>query len=126
MIKVESVKVGNYDFLHSETFVLSNARDVSFFIADETDQKLKLSIRLSDNPEEHNSIKPDENDNNHLRLVIKVTPGEKLVSREFVLIGTFDQDSKPLYMSFYASVLNESSRVLTLNLYTLKHGEDIG
>lgn len=124
-MRLEDIKVGNYDLLHTETFILANARDVSFNIVDSTPQKLKLTIRLSDNPEEHSSVRPDENDNHHLRLVIKVTPGEKMVSKEFVMVGTFDEDSKPLYMSFYASSLNGVSRILILNFYTLKHGEDI-
>ena len=125
-MRLEDIKVGAYDLLHTETIVLANARDVSFYIADNTPQKLKLSIRLTDNPEEHNSLKPDENDNHHLKLVVKVTPGEKLVSKEFIMVGTFDDDSKPLYMSFYVSALNDVSRVIILNFYTLKHGEDIG
>ena len=124
-MRLEDIKVGNYDLLHTETFILATARDVSFNIVDSTPQKLKLTIRLSDNPEEHSSFRPDENDNHHLRLVIKVTPGEKMVSKEFVMVGTFDEDSKPLYMSFYASSLNGVSRILILNFYTLKHGEDI-
>lgn len=123
---LEEIKVGNYNLLYSETFVLSNAREVSFYIADNTPQRLKMTIRLTDNPEEQNSIKPDENDDHHFRLVFKNTPGEKLVSREFITIGTYDQDSKPLFMSFYVMALNELSRVMTLNFYTLKHGEDIG
>jgi hypothetical protein len=125
-MKIEEIKVGNYEFLRTETFVLSNARDVSFYITDNTPQRLKFSIRLSNNPEEQSSIRTDKDDNHHLRLVIKVLPGEKMVSKEFAMIGTYDDDSKPLYMSFYASALNEVSRVLVLNFYTLKHGEDIG
>lgn len=125
-MKLEDIKVGAYDLLHTETIVLANARDLSFYIADNTPQKLKFTIRLSDNPEESNSLKTDENDSHHLRLVIKVLPGEKLVSREFIKVGTFDDDSKPLYMSFYVSALNDVSRILMLNFYTLKHGEDIG
>ena len=125
-MRLEEIKVSDYDYLMSETFVLSNARDVSFYISDNTPQKLKISIRLSGNPEDHNSMKPDENDNHHLKIIIQISPGEKYVSREFVLVGTYDEDSKPLYMSFYASALNELSRVLVLNFYTLKHGEDIG
>lgn len=125
-MEIEEIKIGNYDLLFSKTFVLANARDVSFYITDNTPQKLKFSIRLSENPDEHNSIVADENDSHHLRLVIKVAPGEKLVSKEFVLVGTYDEDSKPLYMSFYATSFNEVSRLLVLNFYTLKHGEDIG
>lgn len=125
-MRLEDIKISNYDLLYSETFVLANARDVSFFIADNTPQRLKFTIRLSDSPEEHISLHPDENDSHHLRLVIKVSPGEKLVSKEYVLVGTYDEDSKPLYMSFYATSLNEVSRFLILNFYTLKHGEDIG
>ncbi len=125
-MKLEDIKVGAYDLLHTETIVLANARDLSFYIADKTPQKLKFTIRLSDNPEESNSLKTDENDSHHLRLVIKVLPGEKLVSREFIKVGTFDDDSKPLFMSFYVSALNDVSRILMLNFYTLKHGEDIG
>ena len=125
-MRLEDVKVGAYNLLHTENIVLANARDVSFYIADNTSQKLKFTIRLSDDPEESNSFKPDSNDSHHLRLVIKVTPGEKLVSREFIMVGTYDDDSKPLYMSFYVSALNDVSRVLILNFYTLKHGEDIG
>lgn len=123
---LEEIKVGNYEFLYSETFVLSNAREVSFYIADNTPQRLKMTIRVTNNSEEQNSIKPDENDNHHIRLVLKNTPGERLVSREFVSIGTYDQDSKPLFMSFYVTALNDVSRVMILNFYTLKHGEDIG
>lgn len=123
---LEEIKVGNYEFLYSETIVLSNAREVSFYIADNTPQRLKMTIRLTDNPEEQNSIKADENDSHHIRLVFKNTPGEKLVSREFITIGTYDQDSKPLFMSFYVNALNDVSRVMILNFYTLKHGEDIG
>lgn len=125
-MKLEDIKVGDYELLQSETFILSNTRDVSFFITDNTPQRLKFTIRLSDKPEEQNSLKTDENDDHHLRFVIKLTSGQKVVSKEYVMIGTFDDDSKPLYISFYASALNEVSRVLVLNLYTLKHGEDIG
>ncbi len=125
-MKLEEIKVGNYDFLFSETLVLSNARDVSFYIADNTPQRLKMTIRFTDDPDEQNSIKPDENDRSHMRLVLKNTPSEKLVSREFISIGTFDSDSKPLFMSFYVTALNDVSRVMILNFYTLKHGEDIG
>ena len=125
-MKLEDIKVGDYDLLYSKSFVLSNARDVSFYITDNTPQRLKFSIRLSDDPEEQNSLKTDENDNHHLKLLIKVQRGGKMVSKEFVMIGTYDEDSKPLYMSFYATALNEVSRVLVLNFYTLKHGEDIG
>ena len=125
-MRLENIKVGAYNLIHTETIVLANARDVSFYIADETPQKLKLSIRLSDNPEESNSLKPDAKDSHHLSLVIKVAPGEKLVSREFIMVGTFDNDSKPLYMSFYVSALNDVSRVIMFNFYTLKHGEDVG
>ncbi len=125
-MKLEDIKVGDYDLLYSKSFILSNARDVSFYITDNTPQRLKFSIRLSDNPEEQSSLKTDENDHHHLKLLIKVSPGGKMVSKEFVMIGTYDEDSKPLYMSFYASALNEVSRVLILNFFTLKHGEDIG
>lgn len=125
-MELEEIKVGNYDFLYGETFVLSNAREVSFYIADDTPQRLKMTIRLTDNPEEQNSIKPDENDSHHIRLVFKNAPGEKIVSRKFITIGTYDQDSKPLFMSFFVTALNDVSRVMTLNFYTLKHGEDIG
>lgn len=125
-MKLEEIKVGDYDLLKSESFVLSNTRDVSFYIADDTPQRLKFSIRLSDNPEEQNSFKTDENDDHHLKLVIKLASGEKFVSKEFVRIGTYDVDSKPIYMSLYASALSDVARVLVLNFYTLKHGEDIG
>lgn len=125
-MKLQDIKVGDYDLLYSKSFILSNARDVSFYITDNTPQRLKFSIRLSENQEEQSSLKTDENDNHHLKLLIKVLPGGKMVSKEFVMIGTYDEDSKPLYMSFYASALNEVSRVLVLNFYTLKHGEDIG
>lgn len=125
-MKLQDIKVGEYDLLYSKSFILSNARDVSFYITDNTPQRLKFSIRLSENQEEQSSLKTDENDNHHLKLLIKVLPGGKMVSKEFVMIGTYDEDSKPLYMSFYASALNEVSRVLVLNFYTLKHGEDIG
>jgi hypothetical protein len=125
-MRLEDIKVGNYDLLHSETFILANARDVSFYIADNTPQKLKFSIRLSDSPDEHYSLRTDEKDDHHLRLIIKVSPGEKKISKEFVIIGYYDDDSKPLYMSFYVYSLNSVSRVLVLNFYTLKHGEDIG
>lgn len=125
-MKLEEIKVGDYDLLYSKSFILSNTRDVSFSISDNTPQKLRFSIRLSDNPEEQSSLNMVDNDNHHLRMVIKVTPGEKMVSKELVMIGSYDEDSKPLYMSFYASALNDVSRVLVLNFYTLKHGEDIG
>jgi len=125
-MKLEDIKVGDYDLLYSKSFILSNARDVSFYITDNTPQRLKFSIRLSENPEEQSSLKTDENDHHHLKLLINVSPGGIMVSREFVMIGTYDEDSKPLYMSFYASALNEVSRVLILNFYTLKYGEDIG
>lgn len=125
-MKLEDIKVGTYDLLLTETIVLANARDLSFYITDNTSQKLKFTIRLSENPGDTNSLKIDSNDSHHLRLVIKVVPGEQLVSRKFIMVGTFDEDSKPLYMSFYVSALNDVSRVLFLNFYTLKHGEDIG
>lgn len=125
-MKLEEIKVSNYDLLHSESFVLSNARDVSFYITDETDQRLKLTIRITDNPDEQNSYRTADNDDHHLKLIIKLAPGERFVSKEFVRIGTYDADSKPLYMSFYASALSDITRVLVLNFYTLKHGEDIG
>ena len=125
-MKLDDIKVGNYEFIKSETFILANTRDVSLYLTDNTPQKLKLSIRLTDSPEEQNSLRSDENESHHLRLVIRVAPGGKMVSKEFVMIGTYDEDSKPLYMSFSASALNEVSRVLILNFYTLKHGEDIG
>jgi len=38
---LEEIKVSNYEFLYSETFVLSNAREVSFYIADNTPQRFK-------------------------------------------------------------------------------------
>lgn len=125
-MRLEEIKVGNYDFLHSETFVLSNAKEVSFYIADETPQRLRMTIRLTENAEEQNSIKPDENDRLHIIMLLKITPGEKIVSKEFISIGAYDSDSKPLFMSFYVTALNEVSRVMMLNFYTLKHGEDIG
>lgn len=125
MLKIEEIKVGDYDFLFGKTFVLSNARDISFYIGDETNQRLKMTIRLSDNPDEPNSFKSDENDDHHINLVFNMKSG-KMVSREFIRMGTFDEDSKPLFMSFYVSSLSETSRLFYLNFYTLKHGEDIG
>lgn len=126
MIRLENIKAGDYDYLEGKTFVLSNTRDVSFYIADDTPQRLKLSIRLSESESEHHSFIPDEIDDHHLRIVISCKPGENLVSKEFVRIGSFDDDLKPLYMSFYATIINDVSRVLIFNFYTLKHGEDIG
>ena len=126
MVRLENIRAGEYDFLYSETFVLANTREVSFYVADNTPQKLKITIKLSDNPSEQNILRQDENDNHHLKLIMTCATGEKLVSKEFVRIGTFDEDSKPLFIGFYISVLNEVSRILVLNFYTMKHGKDIG
>jgi len=40
-MKLEDIKVGDYDLLYSKSFVLSYARDVSFYITDNTPLRLK-------------------------------------------------------------------------------------
>ena len=126
MIRINNIKVGDYEFLYSDTFILSNVRGLSFNIADNTPQELKITVRLSDKIDQSISFSLDGKDKHHLNIVIRSVGGEKKVSREYVQLGYYDDDSKPLYMSFFLSALNETASILIINFYTLKHGEDIG
>lgn len=125
-MNIEDKKVGNYSFLLSESFVLSNSNLISFFISDDTDQRLKVIIQFSNEVFEDNKIKTESTDPNSITITFGSLSSKNTMSKDPIRIGNYDHDSKPLFMSFYISSVSLNSRFVSLSFYTLRHGEDIG